>query len=114
MSDLNGEIREVEQRIARGRNGLAAALQDLGETARDTAVSPKSLLTMVAAGYLLGELGRPSREPQPAGRKAGLAGLLVGAAAALLRARYGSPWALAQLAVSQLRSDRNSPRSRVR
>ena len=93
MRDLDDEIRAVESRIARERRGLAALLEDCRETARDAVAAPKNLLAVAGLGFVLGEVLRPGRPASPA-RKRGLGGVLAGAAIALIRARYGSPWAL--------------------
>jgi len=114
--DFDDDIRAVEQRVARGRNGLAALAENCEETARDAIASPKTLLAVAAAGYMLGEMLRPSRRSAPT-RKAGLAGMLLGAAVALVRARYGNPWSLAELAWSRRASRaiarRGSPAGRA-
>jgi hypothetical protein len=107
--DPDDDVRAVEQRIARGRNGLAALAENCEETARDAIASPKSLLAVAAVGFMLGEMLRPSRRSPPT-RKAGLAGMLLGAAVALVRARYGNPWSLAELAWSHATAARHAPR----
>lgn len=95
MTDLDDEIRTVEARIARERDGLAALLDDCEETARDAVAAPRTLMAVAALGFVLGEATRPTR-PATDSRKRRVAGLLAGAALALIRARYGSPWLLAQ------------------
>ena len=95
MTNLDDEIRTVEERIARERNGLAALLDDCEETARDAVAAPKTLAAVTALGFVLGEATSP-RRPAAGSRKRGIAGLLAGAALGLIRARYGSPWMLAQ------------------
>ncbi|HSD53828.1 MAG TPA: hypothetical protein VLC47_06660 [Burkholderiales bacterium] len=94
MTDLDDEIRTVESRIVRERNGLAALLDDCEEAARDAVASPQSLLAVAALGFVLGEALRPGRAAAEA-RKRRLVGLLAGVALGLIRARYGSPWLLA-------------------
>ena len=71
MHDLDDEIRAVEARIARERHGLAALLQDCGETARDAVAAPKNLLAVAMLGFVLGEALRPARPAAPP-RKRGL------------------------------------------
>lgn len=96
---IDDDIRTVEERIARGRNGLAALAEDCEETARDAVASPKSLLAVAAVGFMLGEaLGR---SPRSARSRKGLVGMLLGAGVALLRARYGNPWSLVELVLSR-------------
>jgi hypothetical protein len=94
ISALDQEIHAVEARIARERIDLATLLDDCEEAARDAVSAPKNLLAVAALGFALGEMLRPARAA-PA-RSRGLKGLLAGAAFALIRARYGSPWALAR------------------
>ena len=105
---LDDDIRAVEERIARERTGLAALAEDCEETARDVVASPESLLAVAAVGFMLGEVLRPSRR-STRGRKTGFTGMLLGAGVALLRARYGSPWSLAEAILS-----RAAERSRAR
>lgn len=107
MRDLDDEIRAVESRIARERHGLAALLEDCRETARDVVAAPKNLLAVAGLGFVLGEVLRPGRSASPA-RKRGLGGVLAGAALALIRARYGSPWALGRRLWSE--TPRRAPR----
>lgn len=95
MAGLDHEIRAVETRIARERIVLAALINECEETARDTIAAPGNLLAVVALGFALGKALRPVPAAAPA-RKHGLKGLLAGAAFALVRARYGSPWGLAR------------------
>jgi hypothetical protein len=113
MGHLDDEIRAVEQRIARERDGLIELAGECGETARDSIVSPPALLAVAAFGFVLGEALHRARPVAPA-RKLGLAGAIAGAAFSLVRARYGSPWALAQQAWSRTMADRaqrDSPRA---
>jgi hypothetical protein len=105
LTELDDEIRVVEQRIERGRHGLAALAADYGETARDAISSPQSLLAVATLGFFLGEAFRPLHR-NPANKRFGLAGLLAGAAMSFVRARYGSPWAFVQTAWSRAAADR--------
>lgn len=92
---LEQEIGAVETRLARTRSDLAALAAEWVGGAREAIASPRSLLGVAAIGFFLGEaLRRPSRL-EPAKRR-GVAGLLAGGALALVRARYGSPLALAR------------------
>jgi hypothetical protein len=103
MSKYDQEIREVEARLVREREALIAKAEDLGETARDAAVSPKGLLAALAIGFILGELTAPRRRrgKTPAvetTKKVGLGGLIGSALFAYARSQYGSPWALGRSA----------------
>jgi len=95
--NLDEEIRAVELRIARRRNGLALLAEDWASTARDAVVSKKSLFAVAALGFVLGDALRPAK-PAGRARKLGLGGMLAGIGFSALRARNGSPWALAELA----------------
>jgi hypothetical protein len=97
MNDLDAEIRAVERLIARERNALGLLAEDWATAARDAVVSKKSLFAVAAFGFVLGDALRPAK---PAGtvRKLGFSGMLAGIAFSALRARYGSPWALAEVA----------------
>lgn len=100
---LDDEIRAVELRIARERSALALLGEDWARTVRDAAVSGKSLVAVAAFGFVLGEVLRPTK---PAGRvrKLGFGGMLAGVAFSAFRARYGSPWAIAEMAWRAWRS----------
>ena len=95
--NLDQEIRGVEERIARERDGLALLAEDWAGAARDAVVSRKSLFAVAAFGFVLGDALRP-RRPGGRARKLGMGGMLAGIAFAVLRARFGSPWALAEVA----------------
>lgn len=96
IGDLDAEIRAVEARIAGERDGIVRLLEESGETARDAVATPKNLAAVAALGFVLGQFGRPRGDHPVRMRTRGLGGLLAGAAFALVRARYGSPWALAR------------------
>jgi hypothetical protein len=98
MTPLDQEIRALEGRIARGRAGVAGAAADWCVALREGLVSGKSLFGVAALGFVLGEALRPARGGG-ATRKLGLGGMLIGLGASLVRARYGTPWALAELAL---------------
>ena len=102
MTKFDEEIHEVEARLAREREELVHQAEDLGQTAREAAISPKGLIAAAAVGFMVGELTKSRRHPRtaapPAARKMGIGGLLGGAALAFLKARYGSPAALSRAA----------------
>jgi hypothetical protein len=108
MGDLEEEIRALEERIARERSELVRLLEDWGDTLRDTVARPKNLFAVAALGFVLGEALRPGR-PATKTHRRGIGGLLTGAALALVRARYGSPWTLARQFWSQ--ASHHSPRA---
>lgn len=97
------EIREVESRLVREREALKAKAEDLGETARDAAVSPKGLIAAFAIGFLFGELTAPKRRKEKSQvadttKKVGIGGLIGSALFAFARSQYGSPWQLGRSA----------------
>jgi hypothetical protein len=94
---LDAEIDAVERRIARERSGIALLAQDWTEAARDALISKRSLFAIAAFGFVLGDALRPTRAAA-SGRKLRLGGMLAGLAFTALRARFGSPWALAEAA----------------
>jgi hypothetical protein len=98
MRNLDAEIHAVEERIARERNSVATLLDEYGETVRDAVTAPKSLLAVVALGFVLGEVSRSSRSTASPRRMDGLwarlGALAASTATGLIRARYGSPWLL--------------------
>jgi len=102
MWDLDDEIHTVEAQIARERDGIAALLEDCGETARDAVTSPKTLLGVAALGFVLGEALRANRSNGPSPRHS-VGTLLAGTALALMRASPVSPWRLAQRLWSDVR-----------
>jgi hypothetical protein len=102
---VDDEIDAVERRIARQRSALGVLAEDWVGAARDALVSRNSLLSVAAFGFVLGDALRPRKSAGPA-RKLGLGGMLAGIAVSALRTRYGSPWALAELAWRGWRSAR--------
>lgn len=107
MPALDDDIREVELRLARRRNGVALLAGDWAAALRDTLVSGKSLLGVAALGFAVGEMLRPASSRT--GRKGsgrGTRGLLLGLVSLLLRARFGSPWQLAAAAADAWRRHR--------
>jgi len=104
MRPLDDEIRDVELRLTRRRNGLAVLAGDWAESLRDTLVSGKSLLGVAAVGFAVGELLHPFGR---AGRASGRGGgVLLGLASLLVRARFAFPWSLAWSALQTRRPDK--------
>jgi hypothetical protein len=96
MRDLDNDISIVERRIARERHGLSALADDAAAHARETVASPPVLAAALAVGFVLADILRAPRAGS-VGRKAGLAGLLTGAVWSVVKMRYGSPIAVAQI-----------------
>lgn len=93
MHPTDDEIRDVEMRIARERAAVTGLLADYRETTRDIVTAPRSLIAFAALGYFIGEVLH-SKPRAAAPRRRGFTTALLGTAVALLRAQYGSPWAL--------------------
>lgn len=107
MRDLDNDISIVENRIARERHGLSALADDAAAHARETVASPPVLVTALAVGFVLADVLRAPRAGS-VGRKAGLVGLLTGAVWSLVKMRYGSPIAIAQLFWTQATRSRTN------
>jgi hypothetical protein len=108
---IEDEIRIVEERIARKRVALGEFTEECGERARDAVASPGILAAAMAVGFLIGDVTRGRRrQDEGTARKEGLGGFLIGAASTLVRVRYGSILALAQLLWNQAKTSpsRNS------
>lgn len=111
--EIDREVFEVEQRIARRRAEIAHVAQATGRRAMQSLASPVALGIALGAGFLVGGfVNRKRREPVLVERrrseiqrrkKTGLGSMLAAGAVALLRARYGTPVALAQMVMARLR-----------
>jgi hypothetical protein len=110
--EIDREVFEVEQRIARRRAEIAYVGREAGRRALQSLTSPIALGVAVGAGFLAGGLMGRRRRTEPKfverrrsmhRRKTGIAGMLAAGALSLLRARYGTPMALAQVVLSRLR-----------
>ncbi|MGE5523896.1 MAG: hypothetical protein ACM3SS_09270 [Rhodospirillaceae bacterium] len=96
LSELDREIRQLEQRIADDRAKFVSALSDCGQSVRETVSSPKSLLAVAAVGFVAGKfLFRPGKSKaekkaeQRASKTGGVLGL-VAAGLSLLQPGYGA------------------------
>lgn len=99
------EIREVEARLAFEREALLNGAENLTDTAKRMAASPKGLLAAAAVGFAIGELTRGKRRrarndqaSSVAPKAVGLGGVLGGVALALVRAQFGSPLGMGRAA----------------
>lgn len=95
LSEIDEQIREVENRIAVERIALDDALHACVQSVREVATSPRTLVTLAGLGFAVGSVvfrGRTaSAHVAPATKKAGLVGLLTGAAGTAL-SLAGSRW----------------------
>jgi hypothetical protein len=122
--EIDREVYEVEERIARRREEIVLVARASGERAMQSLASPVALGTAVVVGFVAGGLiGRRRKKnakfverrrvERSAAKKTGLAGLLGTAAMALIKARYGSPVALAQMLWERMRAPGEAPATRV-
>jgi hypothetical protein len=105
--NIDGEIRDLEHRIAQRRLKVELLARASGRRAVKTLTSPVGLLGAAALGFLAatGVVRRHRRLPNgaPRSKLSALAGLVLSAGFALLRAQFGSPVQMAQLVLSKLR-----------
>jgi hypothetical protein len=104
------EIVELEQRIARRRRELDELAHYTARQTMRKLASPVALISVAALGFLVGG-GLRRRHPQKesaAGKKTGIAGLLMTGAMWFIRARFGSPMALAQYVLAKVNAARRS------
>src|SRR5688572_5611568 len=95
LSQIDEQIREVENRIAVERIALEDAVQGCVASVRETLTSPKTLITLAGVGFAVGKfMFRDKAAPQPTAtaKKAGALGLLTGVAGTAL-SLAGSRWA---------------------
>ena len=94
LSEIDEQIREVENRIAVERIALEDAVDGCVASLREVVTSPKALLALAGVGFAVGSVmfrGGSPVHPSPATKKAGLAALLTGAAGTAL-SFAGSRW----------------------
>jgi hypothetical protein len=112
--NLDSEIQDLEHRLAQRKLKVELLARAAGRRAVRSLVSPAGLLGAAALGFLAisGVTRRQHYPPAHAprsGKLAGIAGLVVSAAFALLRAQFGSPAQIAQLLLSKLRKTPHRP-----
>ncbi|HEX5476797.1 MAG TPA: hypothetical protein VFX09_02995 [Burkholderiales bacterium] len=111
---IDHEIGALETRIARRRMSVELTARAAARRSVDALVSPVGLAAAAGAGFLAARLvarKRPAaRSGQKPSRAYGMASLLASGVFALMRAQFGSPLQMAQLAVSRLQASRSSHR----
>ena len=120
LSEIDEQIREVENRIAVERITLEDAVDGCFESVREVITSPTTLLTLLGVGFAVGKMVfRGKAEPQQTGpvKKAGALGFLTGVAGTALSlagSRWGSmaTWA-ARKYFSRKKANQVSPASPV-
>ena len=87
LNEIDEQIREVENRIARERLELDDAVDGCTKGLRETVTSPKTLLALLGVGYAVGKVvfreKKTESEAAPL-KKAGFLGLLTGVAGTAL------------------------------
>ena len=94
LSEIDDQIREVENRIAVERVALEEAVESCTNSLRETATAPGTLLALAGVGFAVGKImfrGRPQQPAAASVKKAGMAGLLTGVAGTAL-SLAGSRW----------------------
>jgi H+/gluconate symporter-like permease len=96
LSELDEQIREVENRIAVERIAFEDAKHDCVDSLREAVTSPKTLLAVLGVGFAVGKVMFKTARPQPqqvaVAKKAGALGMLTGVAGTAL-SLAGSRWA---------------------
>ena len=95
LSEIDAQIREVENRIAVERIALEEAVDSFTNGLRETAIAPGTLVALAGLGFVVGKVmfsGRPQPAAAPV-KKAGMVGLLTavgGTALSLAGSRWGT------------------------
>jgi hypothetical protein len=123
MIPLDGEIMEVERRIAFRRERLRMRGREAGARARQALASPAALIGVAVVGFVAARAlaTRQQRPPQPGRRKSDhaksaragrIAGIILPAAMWFVRAQWGSPARAAQFLLEKMnmRKTATSPR----
>ena len=94
LSEIDEQIREVENRIAVERITLEDAVDGCLESVREAITSPKTLLTLLGVGFAVGKVmfrGKAELHQTAPVKKAGALGFLTGVAGTAL-SLAGSRW----------------------
>ena len=113
--NLDDEIYEVEERLARRRAELPRVARATGRSAMHKLASPAGLAAAAALGFLVGGgfgrnhpvkpvVERRKQKEQTTGIAIG--SLAMSAAIALIKAQFGSPFGMAQAVLAKIRSRR--------
>lgn len=121
--EIDKEVYEIEERIARRRSEIGEVARATSSKAMQSLASPVALGTAVAVGFLAGGLiNRKRKQPRFVGRrradraatkKTGIASMLAAGALTLVKARYGTPMALAQAVLARMRKPPPATQQRV-
>lgn len=101
---MDNDILEVENRIREREVKLKLLAKQTGRRTLTALTSPASLLGVAALGFLAGGgVRRRHKESDATAKKAvGIGGLLMTAAMWFIKARFGTPWAAAEYALSKI------------
>ena len=102
---MDNDILEVENRIREREVKLKLLAKQTGRRTLTALTSPASLAGVAALGFLAGGGvgGRRQKQADNTGKKAvGIGGLLMTAAMWFIKARFGTPWAAAEYALSKI------------
>jgi hypothetical protein len=109
---MDNEILAVENRIRERELKLKLLAKQTGRRTLKALTHPASLAGVAALGFLAGGGvgGRRHKREDNAGKKAvGLGGLLMTAAMWFIKARFGTPWAAAEYALSKFQKRQPHP-----
>lgn len=87
LSEIDDQIREVENRIAIERLALDDAVNGCTSSVREAVTSPKTLLALLGVGFAIGKVAfrdKPAPQVNAPAKKAGVLGLLTGVAGTAL------------------------------
>ena len=121
MKNIDDEIHDLEQRMARRRHEVAGTARAAKARAMRKLVSPAGLISAAGLGFVATMALRRKRSApvyvrersSKSGTAVSLLGMLMPVALALVRAQYGSPAGMAQHFLSRMKR-RPSPRSDAR
>jgi hypothetical protein len=115
---IDDEIRDLERRMAWRRHEVANAARAVKARAVRRVISPVGLATAAGIGFIAtwAFLRRPRvkvierrKKERSGGKLAGLAGLAMPVALALVRERFGGPQELAHLVLSKVQKKKPTP-----
>ena len=114
LSEIDEQIREVENRIAVERIALDDAVNGCTRSVREAVTSPKTLLALLGVGFAVGKVvfrEKPVPQTSAPVKKAGVLGLLTGVAgtALSLAARRAAWGGVARWAAGRYFSGHKAP-----
>lgn len=114
---MDNDILAVENRIREREVKLKLLARQTGRRTVSALSSPVSLIGVAALGFLLGGGMRRRRQPKhddaTAKKAVGIGGILMTGAMWLIKARFGTPWAAAEYALSKLQNRPPHPQAQA-